>query len=228
MITGLLLAAGRSQRFGSDKLLQRLDGGPPLALRCAQGLQPAVDRLVVIVHPEATAVSASLRAAGITVVCCPHAENGLGASLAFGIRVTGGAHGWLVALADMPYIAPATAVAVATRLRAGAIIVAPFFRGQRGHPVGFGRALGPELGALSGDIGATAVIRRHRHLLTPVPTDDAGIIIDIDTPDDLHRADLEATGSPGMATRDGSGLTKPLAKNLTTRNTHDADKTESL
>jgi len=186
MITGLLLAAGQSQRFGSPKLLQRLADDEPLAIHSARSLLGAVDRAVAIVRPDDLVLAAQLRRHGFEVVCCPDPRGGQGATLAFGVRVTGGSTAWLVALADMPYIKPETAQAVATRLRAGAIIAAPYFGSRRGHPVGFGRALGPQLGALTGDAGAVALIKAYRHLLVKVPCSDSGILADVDTPDDLR------------------------------------------
>lgn len=196
MITGLLLAAGRSQRFGTPKLLHRLADGTPLAIHSARSLRDAVDRAVAVVRPDDTVLAITLRQHGFEVVCCPDSVPGQGASLAFGVRVTGGSTGWLVALADMPYIEPATARAVADKLRAGALIVAPSFNGRRGHPVGFGRALGPQLGALTGDAGALALIKAHRHLLTLVPCSDAGVLADVDVPNDIWMG-------PNPTTRNG-------------------------
>lgn len=143
---------------------------------------------MAVVQPTDFALAAELREQGFEIVCCPEDQNGLGASLAFGVRVTGGSIGWLVSLADMPYIKPKTAQTIAAHLRKGVIIVAPYFAGRRGHPVGFGRALGPQLGALTGDAGAVALIKSHRHLLVKVPCDDAGVLFDIDTPEDLAAA----------------------------------------
>ena len=97
--------------------------------------------------------------AGARVVVCADAAEGMGASLACGVRECGrcpDAQGWVVALADMPWMAPATIARVADALRRGAGIAAPTHRGTRGHPVGFGAAISRELAALSGDEGAQA------------------------------------------------------------------------
>lgn len=200
MITGLLLAAGRSRRFGSPKLLQPLSDGVALAVHSARSLRAAVDRTVAVIKPDDLTLATQLRQEGFEIVCCPDTHNGQGASLAFAVRVTGGSTGWLVALADMPYIRPETAQGVAAKLREGAIIAAPYFHGHRGHPVGFGRALGPQLGALTGDAGALALIKTHRHLVVRVPCLDSGILEDIDTPDDLRYA----VGGRGLGPADGT------------------------
>lgn len=151
----------------------------------ARALRGAVDRAVAVIKEHDVNLAAQLRQCGFEVVCCPDQDCGQGGSLAFGVRVTGGSTGWLVALGDMPYIKAETAAAIAAQLRAGAIIAAPYFKGRRGHPVGFGRALAPQLGALTGDAGARELIKMHRDLLVKVPCGDAGVLTDIDTLEDL-------------------------------------------
>lgn len=186
MITGLLLASGRSRRSGSPRPVEPMDG-VPLAVRSARALRAAVDRAVAVIRPDDLPLAAQLREAGFETICCPDTHGGQGASLAFGIRMAAGSNGWLVASADMPHIKPETAQAVAAQLRLGAIVAAPYFRGHRGHPVGFARALGPQLGAITGDAGALALIKAHRHLMVKVPCSDSGVLADIDTPEDLPR-----------------------------------------
>jgi molybdenum cofactor cytidylyltransferase len=85
----------------------------------------------------------------------------------------------------MPWIAPATIGAVADALIAGADLVAPAYRGERGHPVGFSRRYCASLAALTGDAGARALIEGHRDGLTLIDVDDAGVLRDVDTPADV-------------------------------------------
>ena len=72
------------------------------------------------------------------------------------------AAGWIVALGDMPWIQSSTIARVAAAIADGAVVAAPFHRGQRGHPVGFGAACFAELAALTGDDGAKSVVASHR------------------------------------------------------------------
>jgi molybdenum cofactor cytidylyltransferase len=108
----------------------------------------------------------------------------MGASLAAGIQASEDAEGWIVALADMPRIQIATIEAVARALDGGAPIVAPYYNGQRGHPVGFGAEHRDALLSLDGDSGARALLDSQRVMRLDV--DDAGILRDIDTPEDLR------------------------------------------
>jgi molybdenum cofactor cytidylyltransferase len=121
-----------------------------------------------------------LRAEGAGIATCADADSGMGHSLACGVRARADAAGWLVALADMPAVAPATIAAVRDAVAAGAEAAAPVHRGRRGHPVGFGRACLGELLALTGDAGARSVLQRHPPL--PIDVDDPGCLLDIDTP----------------------------------------------
>ena len=72
--------------------------------------------------------------------------------------------------------------ALADALAHGADIVAPVFRGQRGHPVGFAARHGRALQLLRGDHGARTIIELHRDTLMLIETGDRGVINDIDTP----------------------------------------------
>jgi molybdenum cofactor cytidylyltransferase len=183
---GVLLAAGAARRFGSNKLLHPLDGGPPLALAALANLRSAVPRVIAVVRPRQTQLAQRLRAAGATVIECAHAEDGMGASLACGVQAACDAAGWIVALADMPYIRPDSIAKVAAALAAGAAIAAPAYQGRRGHPVGLDQAYRRQLEALRGDEGARALLEQNRDSVTLIDVDDPGVCRDIDTPDDLR------------------------------------------
>jgi len=112
----------------------------------------------------------------------------MGASLAFGIAVTSDADAWLVALADMPFLDRETVARISARLRLGTDrIVAPSYRGRRGHPVGFRRDLLPDLLSLDGDRGARALLADHASEVSILECDDEGVLLDVDTGDDLGR-----------------------------------------
>jgi molybdenum cofactor cytidylyltransferase len=111
----------------------------------------------------------------------------MGASLAWAIRASSPApFGWIVALADMPFLDPATIVALCDALADGASIAAPVFAGQRGNPVGFAPEYGAALRALTGDQGARALLAAHPVVLVPV--NDPGVLQDVDTDADLGAA----------------------------------------
>lgn len=185
MITGVLLAAGAAERYGADTLVAALPDGRGVAAAAAAAMVQALPRVLAVVRPGSTELAAALRAAGCKVCPCERADEGMGASLACGVAACPDADGWVVGLADMPWIRADTIARVAAALADGAAVAAPVHGGRRGHPVGFAAALGAELTALAGDQGARAVVAAQRERLRLVETDDPGVLLDVDTPRDL-------------------------------------------
>jgi molybdenum cofactor cytidylyltransferase len=187
-VVGILLAAGRGERFGGDKLLARLGMAPEapgVGEVACRNLVAAIPNVVAVVRAGDARLAAVLATAGARVVPCADADDGMGASLACGVRATRDAGGWIIALADMPWLRVETIAAVAAAIAGGATVAAPFFHGRRGHPVGFGPACGAALAALSGDDGAKAVLAAHRDVIVRIDVDDPGTLRDIDTRQDL-------------------------------------------
>ena len=190
-IVGILLAAGRGSRFGSDKLLHQLGDGTPMAVAAARHLRPACDRLIAVLRPDSETLAGLLAAEGCETIICPEAEAGMGHTLAAGVRASPEALGWVVALGDMPFIAPTSHQAVAASLLAGASLTASSFQGQRGHPVGFAAQWFDHLAVLTGDQGGKSILAAHRQKLVLCPVEDAGVRRDVDQP-----ADLEISNPP--------------------------------
>jgi molybdenum cofactor cytidylyltransferase len=184
---GILLAAGSGTRFGGGKLVHPLDDGIAIAVHAARNLIAASLDVLAVVRSGDFALADMLEQEGCSVTPCKEAVGGMGYTLAHGVARTRDAAGWVVALADMPRIRPATIIAIRDALAAGAAIAAPVYRGERGHPVGFSSALGGELVALSGDSGAKAVLQRHANAIVLIDCDDPGVVLDIDQKSDLGR-----------------------------------------
>jgi len=190
-IRGILLAAGYSKRFGSNKLLRALPAGAmhagiPIAVAAAHHLLDVLPESLAVVRPRAQQLGGLLRDAGCNTVVCKNASEGMGTSLAAGVRAAPDADGWVVALADMPFILPDTIRSVTQALRAGAALAAPSFRGERGHPVGFSRRFYAELSTLRGDEGARLLLAQHPESIVLLDVQDRGVLRDIDKPSDLE------------------------------------------
>ena len=162
---------------------------PMVAWAARRAVQGTGNALAVI-RPGSAALRATLHESGCEILESEATARGLGASLAAGVAHSRAADGWVVALGDMPLIDAATFRGVVEALLGGALIAAPVLRSTnaRGHPVGFAKSLFEELAALDGDEGARSVIHRHQDRVVSIPVDDRGIVVDIDTPDDLDAA----------------------------------------
>jgi molybdenum cofactor cytidylyltransferase len=194
-ITGVLLAAGHGRRWAAaggetNKLLHRLPDGTPLVVAAARTLRAALPNSIAVVRRRDVPAARALLDCGLELVFVDDGEAGLGDNLARAVLATADAAGWVVALGDMPFIHVQSVQAVVAALRAGSTLVAPYCRGQHGHPVGFDAMHGPDLAALSGDRGAAALLQRHADRLHRIEVDDEGVLLDIDVP--LHSVSLRA------------------------------------
>jgi molybdenum cofactor cytidylyltransferase len=192
-LIGILLAAGRGARFGGAKLLTPLpvathgvSAGTAIGVASCLHMLSTLPEVFAVVRPGDSMLASQLRAAGARVVECARADEGMGASLACGVAATAAADGWIVALADMPWIAPASIAMVADALRAGASIVATSHIGVRGHPVGFASRYYAALAGLSGDEGAKSILAAQREHLQLIEVADGGVLRDVDTPSDIE------------------------------------------
>jgi molybdenum cofactor cytidylyltransferase len=184
-VVGLLLAAGSASRFGSDKLQHTLPHGVAIAVQAARHLKGEISRVVAVVKPGSDQLALHLKDEGCEVVVCDNAAEGMGASLACAARAAGRTDGYLVALADMPFVRRSSIAAVRDALGAGAPLAAPYFHSRRGHPVGIAGIYFEQLLVLEGDEGAKRVLSDHQDVLVKIPVGDPGVIRDIDTPEDL-------------------------------------------
>lgn len=198
----VVLAAGRSQRFGAeDKLLADCpsrDGKrrPLLEVSLATYSQTDFQQRILIVGPHNETAAAIGRGRGFEIVVNDAAHAGMGRSLAVGVAACPPCDGVMIALGDMPFLRPATIEALARAFAQAPedAVVAPIFEGKRGHPVVFPAIHLDALRKLDGDAGARSIIAENGATLHLAPVDDAGVLQDIDTRDDIdslkRRAEL--------------------------------------
>ena len=196
MIAAVLLAAGRSSRYGGagdTKLL--LPWGPegiPMVAAVADTLAAAgLGRIVAVLGHRADDVGAALGPRHVETVRNPDYGAGLSTSLAAGVGAAPEeASGYLIALGDMPAVTTATVSLLCRAFEAAEppAIAAPVHTGRRGHPVLFGRPFREELLSLSGDMGARRLLARRAGRVVEVAVDDPGVLTDVDTEDQYRAA----------------------------------------
>lgn len=181
----LVLASGRGERF-------RASGGQVHKLHARLG------PLTVLEH-----TLAAVRASGLPWHLEDAGHPGMGDSIAAAVRACAPAAGWLVLPADLPLVQPETLRRVARALQDHPVVVpvldAP--EGPRGHPVGFARPCRDALLGLQGNQGAAPVVQGLG--ATKIIVHDVGIVTDVDTLDDLARAEAlwreRSTGAAAQA-----------------------------
>jgi len=186
MISGLVLAAGRSSRLGRPKQLLPLAGRPLLDHVLEHAAASALDEVVLVLGYEAAAIRAAVGERGQRVVVNPDYAAGQSTSLRAGLAaVDPRAEAMLVLLGDQPGVGPEVIDALLAEFRRGtAPIVVPAYGGRRGNPVLFARTVFPELARVTGDEGARRVVRRRDDRVVEVPVGDEPPPGDVDTDDD--------------------------------------------
>jgi molybdenum cofactor cytidylyltransferase len=183
---GIILAAGLSSRFGSNKLLAHVRGRPILQrvldVAAAARLRP----VVVVTGPDGAAPYAALAWRDELVVMNRRPEDGLSGSLQLGLTTlaSSDAQRVMVLLADQPLLSRAQiGVILAAPMDQARPIVVPRYGGRQGNPVLLDRPVWHVAAELSGDRGMSQVFKSRPDLVRYV--DVPGVNPDVDTPDDL-------------------------------------------
>jgi molybdenum cofactor cytidylyltransferase len=169
----IVLAAGRGERFAAS-------GGRMHKLQALLAGKPVIDHVLQAVQGSSLPFH---------VVLADASRPGMGDSIAAGVRATAGASGWLILPADLPLIRSETLRAIA--LAPPSAVTVPLYQGRRGHPVRFAASCGSELLNLKGNEGAVHILRAQEAInsVAFVKLDDAGVVTDVDTLEDLQRAE---------------------------------------
>jgi len=198
--TVIVLAAGSGSRFkgNAHKLLQPFDNTTVLGSTLKHAIETGLPMRVVTMPGLTSQAARHVALRDIVELPDPSqpgsARLGMGFSIANGVSASADAAGWLILPADMPMVRPATLLAVAAQLPLHAVVFAQY-QGRRGHPVGFSAELFSELVQLTGDEGARRVAARYPSFGLEV--DDPGVLVDVDTADDLAGL-IERTDRTGI------------------------------
>lgn len=188
-LQAIVLAAGASRRYGSPKQLARFRG-ETLILRSARlAYEAGAGTVCVVMGYRATLIQRALQAGSArqgetTVVRNPRWRDGMGRSLACGIRaLPTRTRAVLVCLADQPLLEGEDLKRLVLSWRDNPnAVVASGYEAKLGVPAIFPRSKFGQLRALSGDRGAQDLLASSDAVIA-VPMPRAAV--DIDYPQDL-------------------------------------------
>lgn len=187
MIGAVVLAAGRGERFGGDKVLAPLRGIPLVRHAVDRLALAGVSPIVVVGGATGEGVRAALAGTPAEVVVNPNPALGLSASLRTGVEALPAAcDAFFVALGDQPLLdVEVLRRLVETWRGSNAAAVVPVYRDGRGNPVLFDGTMRRQLRGLAGDAGARELLEAMGDRVVRVDV-DVDAPRDVDSPDDLR------------------------------------------
>lgn len=202
-VAAIILAAGKASRMGTLKQLLPIGEKALLERVIDLTVQLNVTQIITVIGHESAEIK---RQINIKDPRFEWAENknyriGQSTSLQYGMKqINESIHHVMVFLGDVPFVKLATVKKIyETGLRLAAetdesFVIRPAYANELGHPVFFGHVNRDLFSPLTGDVGAKHIIRQmKRHIKLEVA--DAGVLHDIDTPEDYIRA-TDSTKSP--------------------------------
>lgn len=189
-VSAIILAAGSSTRMLPHHKLALPVDGKPMLLRTVDYVLAAELSEVIVVLGHAADELNFLPDKRLQIVHNQDFHTGMASSIRCGMQhISARSDAVLIALGDMPFIEPTTVRLMcesAQNLRIPTIL-RPAYLGQAGHPVLFSQHFFADLMLLNGDCGALSIIQKNQSVLREIDCDDAGVVIDIDTPEALQR-----------------------------------------
>ena len=178
-----VLAAGGSERFGREKLLEILEGKPLIlhSIKTASFLEDVI--LIVRSNLNLPKIPSS-----VDVVKNPGWKEGMASSVRICVKraMEKGCDGVFVFLGDMPAISKECIDVVLKNLKKGKIIY-PVRKGKKGFPTFISKEVFEEVLKLSGDVGVSSIIKEHKEWCFEVEVSSEGCFADVDNPKDLER-----------------------------------------
>jgi molybdenum cofactor cytidylyltransferase len=184
----VVLAAGKAQRMGCNKLVLTVKGKPLVRHVVDAALAGGLDPVIVVTRHEADSLRACLADVPVCFVHNDSFAQGLSNSLRAGIGAAPhDRDGAMVLLGDMPGVTAdlVSRLTVAFDPAVNRSICIATARGVRGHPVLWGRQHFEKIHTLRRDQGARPLMELHDCQVCDIEAGDDAPLTDLDTPDAL-------------------------------------------
>jgi Uncharacterized MobA-related protein len=192
MISSVILAAGESRRMGKqNKLLLRVGGEAMLVKLVKVVCASDASQILIVIGHEAEQIRQELYDLPINFVYNPNFSKGMTTSIKSGIKeVSQNSDGFLICLADMPYINTSEInklihTFVQNRIKEKKLIVVPVFKGQRGNPVLFSSEFRNDILDHKKESGCKGVIMNNSESVMEIQMDNDNMLLDVDTLEDF-------------------------------------------
>jgi molybdenum cofactor cytidylyltransferase len=186
-----ILAGGESRRMGSPKALLPYRKKTFLEHLIEITRHARVGATKIVVGAHAPEIAASSPSWSESIVVNENWQQGQLSSIQAAIRslLPGATGGLILCPVDHPMISAELVARLIDEFDStGKLIVLPAYRGRRGHPVIFGAALYDELLSASPEVGARQVVWEHSAEVAELPTEEEGVVLNINDPETLKRA----------------------------------------
>jgi molybdenum cofactor cytidylyltransferase len=186
----IILAAGRSTRMGTNKLVEDLGGRPLVRHVAAVAMASKARPVIVVTGHEPERIETALSGLEIPFVHNPAFADGLSTSLQAGVAaLPEEVDAAIVMLGDMPLVQTAVidALCRAFEAKPDASAAVPVTKGEWGNPVLLSRRVFADVATLQGDAGARKLLTERRAEVIEVPVGGEGVLLDLDTPEALER-----------------------------------------
>ncbi len=183
-VSCIILAAGKSQRFGANKMLMTFGKSTVLQSVIDTFDHPVIHEIIVVVSNRSREMIDLSGFSPVTWVVNPDPEKEIGSSLQEGLKyISADSEAVIIAHGDMPLIKKETVAEMIGHFHADSIVI-PMYKGRKGHPVLLDRSI--VLKCLDGGLifPLRQIIREHESRIILYDCEDEGVLLDIDTPDD--------------------------------------------
>ncbi|MFZ8824956.1 MAG: nucleotidyltransferase family protein [Desulfurococcales archaeon] len=192
-IGAVILAAGESKRMGFPKQLIEICGEKIIRIVVMKVLNVGFGDIVVVLGHMAGDIARYIDdMIGIKIIVNPRYREGMSTSLIEGIKnLRQDIEAFMVILGDQPFVSKETMEKIIETyygMERKPLMVVPTYRGLRGNPVLISSRIAKEIMSLRGDIGARALMERYKAYISYIETQDPGVVLDIDTKEDLEKA----------------------------------------
>jgi len=189
-VGALVLAAGSSQRMGTQNKLLAEVGGKAIISRVLSTVSLAgIEPVILVTGHESQSVQSAVQGFPLQLVHNDEYQHGLSSSLQCGLKaLPENVSAVIVVLGDMPLLTVQqveSLLVVHSRDADKRAIVVPVREGRRGNPVLWPRYYWPDILELEGDSGAKTLMAKYPQNVVEVPSVEDGSFIDIDTPEML-------------------------------------------